>query len=389
MSNWWTRRMPAGVLAGGAGLAPEARRVGGVADRQSGGVEDLVAVEVRDRDLGGRDQVQVVAGDDVHLVFLVRDLAGADGGRGVDDGRRPDLGHAVLAGVDVEEPVDEGALERGAGTLVDREARAGDLRAAGVVDDVEGFGELPVGLAGPCRAAGRRVGADLAFDRLLDRKQLAPRPNGDVRLLAADRDVRVGRVRDAKEEVLDLGLDRRELGVDRVDPFAGCGRSGLQVRDLRPVRGRAALDRLADLLGRGVALGLERVALAEERPPSRVELERPIDDRRVLALVDRALADRRRRPRAAAATRRSRRRLRRARRRGLAKARRRRTRDRGSRAASLPAARSSGRGTRGRARRTRPFGSRPSPVAVAKIASCHASPASGRRASTASASAAR
>ena len=32
-------------------------------------------MEVRDRDLGGRDQVQVVARDDVHLVFLVRDLA--------------------------------------------------------------------------------------------------------------------------------------------------------------------------------------------------------------------------------------------------------------------------------------------------------------------------
>jgi hypothetical protein len=34
-------------------------------------------VEVRDRDLGGRDQVELVAGDDVHLVFLVGDLAGA------------------------------------------------------------------------------------------------------------------------------------------------------------------------------------------------------------------------------------------------------------------------------------------------------------------------
>ena len=31
-------------------------------------------MQVRDRDLGRRDQVQLVAGDDVHLVFLVRDL---------------------------------------------------------------------------------------------------------------------------------------------------------------------------------------------------------------------------------------------------------------------------------------------------------------------------
>ena len=85
------------VLAGGAGLAPEARRVGDVADRQLGRLEDLVAVDVRDRDLGGRDQVQVVAGDDVHLVLLVRDLAGAARRGRVDDDRRPDLGEAVLA----------------------------------------------------------------------------------------------------------------------------------------------------------------------------------------------------------------------------------------------------------------------------------------------------
>jgi len=39
-----------GVLAGGAGFAPEARRVRRVADRQLGRVEDLVAVEVGDRD---------------------------------------------------------------------------------------------------------------------------------------------------------------------------------------------------------------------------------------------------------------------------------------------------------------------------------------------------
>ena len=71
--------MPRVSLPAAPGLAPEARRVGGVADRQLGGLEDLVAVEVRDRDLGRRDQVQLVAGHDVHLVFLVGDLARAAG----------------------------------------------------------------------------------------------------------------------------------------------------------------------------------------------------------------------------------------------------------------------------------------------------------------------
>src|SRR5204863_9660061 len=70
---------PAGVLAGSAGLAPEAGRVGDVVNGQDGGLDDLVAVEIGERDLGGRDQVQVVAGDDVHLVFLVRNLSCAPG----------------------------------------------------------------------------------------------------------------------------------------------------------------------------------------------------------------------------------------------------------------------------------------------------------------------
>ena len=72
--------------------------------------------------------------------------------------------------------------------------------------------------------------------RLLDGEQLAPGPDGDVRLFAADRDVRVGGIGDAQEEVLDLGLDGRELGVDRGDPLAGGGRGSLQVGDLRAVR---------------------------------------------------------------------------------------------------------------------------------------------------------
>src|SRR3990172_8376019 len=106
------------ISRGAIGLAPEARRVRGVADRQLGRLEHLVAVEIRDRDLGCRDEVEVVAGDDVHLVFLVRDLAGPSSGCRIDDGRRPDLGKAVLARVDVEAPHDHGPLERRTGPLL-------------------------------------------------------------------------------------------------------------------------------------------------------------------------------------------------------------------------------------------------------------------------------
>src|SRR5207247_10157205 len=49
-----------------------------------------------------------------------------------------------------------------------------------------------------------------------------------------------------------------------------------------------ALDRLADSFACGVPLGLQRIALAEERPAAGVELQGAVDDRRVLALVDRS-----------------------------------------------------------------------------------------------------
>jgi len=74
-------------------------------------------------------------------------------------------------------------------------SRAGDLGASRVVDDVEIRGDVPVRSAAPAAT--------------VDRELLAPCPDRDVRVLAADRDVRVGGVRDAQEEVLDLGLDDR------------------------------------------------------------------------------------------------------------------------------------------------------------------------------------
>ena len=188
-------------------------------------------MEVGDRDLGGRDQVQVVARRDVHLVFLVGDLPGAARGRRVHDRRRPDLGEAVLGGVDVQEPGDQAALEPRAGALVDREPGAGDLRAARVVDDVECLADLPVGPALPGGAVRRH---DLAG------AVLAPGPDRDVGLLAAHRDLGVGGVGDAQEQVLELGLGRRQLGVDLVDAQAGRRRRGTQ---LAPPRGRPGARR--------------------------------------------------------------------------------------------------------------------------------------------------
>ena len=177
------------------------------------------------------------------------------------------------------------------GTLVDRKARAGDLGATRVVDDVERLADLPVRLAAPRRAASACVGPDLTVPRLLGGELLAPRPDRDVRLLATDRDIRVGGVRDAQELLLEVLLDLGEGRVELLDLLAGLGGRPLELRHLRTVGRGAGLDRRADLLRCVVALRLERLGLGQQPSPLGVQLERAIDERRVLALVDRALAN--------------------------------------------------------------------------------------------------
>ncbi len=123
------------------------------------------------------------------------------------------------------------------------------------------------------------------------RELLAPGPDRDVRVGVADRDAGIGRVGDAQQGVLELRFDLGDLGVQHGDPLARGDRRGAQRRNVGAVGSRAAANRLADPLRGGVSLGLERVGLAEERPPSRVERQRGVDERRVLALVERTPAD--------------------------------------------------------------------------------------------------
>ena len=67
------------VLAVRAGLAAEARRVGGVADRQLAAVEDLAAVEVGQRHFRRRHQIEIpLAGDLEEIGFELRQIAGAE-----------------------------------------------------------------------------------------------------------------------------------------------------------------------------------------------------------------------------------------------------------------------------------------------------------------------
>ncbi len=66
------------VFAGGAGLAAEAGREAGVAQRQALGVEDLLVVQRGERDLGGAHEVELVLGQAVDLLLGVGQEAGAE-----------------------------------------------------------------------------------------------------------------------------------------------------------------------------------------------------------------------------------------------------------------------------------------------------------------------
>ena len=76
------------------------------------------------------------------------ELAGAVHRFGVDQVGRQDFGVAMLAGVQVEHEVHQGAFELGAEIPVESEAGAGDFGGAFQVEDAELLAELPVRLGG-------------------------------------------------------------------------------------------------------------------------------------------------------------------------------------------------------------------------------------------------
>src|SRR2546422_7202605 len=65
------------VPPGGSRFPPEARRVGGVAQRQLSAVQDLIAMQVRDGHLGRRNEEEIVGCRLVRVVGELGDLARA------------------------------------------------------------------------------------------------------------------------------------------------------------------------------------------------------------------------------------------------------------------------------------------------------------------------
>src|SRR2546428_11020546 len=77
-----------GVPPGGPRFAPEARRVGGIGERQLPAVHDLIAMQVRDGHLGGRDEEEIVGRRLVRRVLGIWNTAPALAPLALHDERR-------------------------------------------------------------------------------------------------------------------------------------------------------------------------------------------------------------------------------------------------------------------------------------------------------------
>ena len=135
-------QQPPRVLAGRPRLPAEARRVRHVAQRQVGAVEDLVAVQRRERHLGRGDGPQVVALDVVGLVGELGEVPGRGHRLGAHQRGRADL--LVRVGVAVEAELHQRPQQPGAPAPVHGEHRARDLGGPLVVEDRELGADLPV-----------------------------------------------------------------------------------------------------------------------------------------------------------------------------------------------------------------------------------------------------
>ena len=210
-------------------------------------------MQVRERDLGGRDE-EHVARHVVGVVFELGQLAGAHHGLALHDHRRPPFLEAA-GGVRVEKVVDERALEACTCATEHGEAAAGDLVAALEIEDVEVSAEVPVRLG--LEALGREVARGAPTATL-----------GVLGLVLADGRCGAGDVGHMQHEVMQLGIDglalRRdlvELLIDGTDALLGC--LGLVLL--------ALAHHLTDGLRCGVALLLQRLFLHDGGATALVE----------------------------------------------------------------------------------------------------------------------
>jgi hypothetical protein len=189
-------------------------------------------------------------------------VAGAEEGTGVDQAGGKDFDVVVLAGVEVEHEVGQGALEACAGAELQDEAGARDLGGALEIEDAELFADLPVRL-------GREVeGGDFAPGLLAD----------VVVLGGAGGDGVVGKVGEGLEEFAETEVGIGRTGFELVSFFLEEG--GLCSNESNVAA--FALD-AAELGGEGIALGLEGLSFGDGRAPFCIERGKSLEEARVYA----------------------------------------------------------------------------------------------------------
>ena len=231
-------------FAGASRLAAETRRVCRKLDGQILGLENVVAVEVRDRHLGRRNQPEIVDLAMVEILGKLRKLAGSGHRRGIDYERRKHFGVALLLAMHIQHVLDQRTLKLGALAKENRETRTRELHAARKVEDAQllADGDVIENLIG-----GIVPFADSAHDDI----RFAVHAGGD--LLGRD-------VGNHQQRIAQTGFDCGEFAVDLGDAVAHLAHLLLGGRDVA-----AFLGDLADLLRRGIPLSLERFRLGDKR----------------------------------------------------------------------------------------------------------------------------
>jgi len=207
-------------------------------------------VNIRHRHLGRRDQEVIRLVHPEEVLFEFRKLARPRHAGAVHHERRQHLRVAVLGGVQIQHEVDDRPFEQRTHPPVEREARPGDFRAAGEIEDAQVLADLPV-----------RFGLEV------EGRLFPPGPHDGVVRRARPADYGfVRQIRDREHQILQILFRLLQRIFQCLDP-------GRYLAHLCDDGGGIFLALLLfpDLLGYGIALAAQDLHLLEDGPSLLVE----------------------------------------------------------------------------------------------------------------------
>ena len=227
----------------------KARAIGAVANWQLRLLENLFAMNVRDRRLGGRDEIQLSHRrlvlpflNGVRLVLELWELPDAHHALAPHNVGRRDLRVAVLRRVKIEEKLNQRAFQPGTPVRVEEKPAPRKLRATSEIDQLELLADLGV-----------RLG--------LERQRRFVTPGADHWVFssgAAKGDFGVWQIRKTEQNGIESGFHFGDLFVEHCDAVADLASllfAGLRFLDFFLAHQRA------DLFGDLVALGFKLLDL--------------------------------------------------------------------------------------------------------------------------------